>query len=157
MKSLLWVIMLLPLALLLVACGATSSARQRAPPLDYATLVERLRAAGATVELAGDTSAYPLLTPSGQMIQLNGERVQVFEYSSTLDAQVEAAQVSPDGTTRERQDADGSGTSVVVDFVSPPRWYQAGRIIVLYVEMNSEVVTLLERELGAPFAGQRGR
>jgi hypothetical protein len=59
MKALRWVIMPLPLALLLVACSATSTVRQSAPPLDYTSLVERLRAAGATVEPASDASADP--------------------------------------------------------------------------------------------------
>jgi hypothetical protein len=72
--------LMLPLALLLVACGATSSVQQSAPPLDYATLVERLRGDGATVESAGDASAYPLVTPSGRMIHLNGARVGLRVY-----------------------------------------------------------------------------
>src|SRR6476646_9344258 len=116
--------LMLPLALLLVACGTTSSVQQSAPPLDYAMLVERLRADGATVEPAGDASAYPLVTPPGRVIHLNGERVSVFEYTSVLEAQAEAAHISPDGT--ERND---SGHNVVMDFVYVPRWYHAGRII----------------------------
>jgi hypothetical protein len=149
MKLLRCVAILLPL-MLLAACGATSSSHQSAQPLDYPRLVERLRADGATVEPTGDASAYPLVTPSGRMISLNGERVSVFEYTSAHEAQAEAAQISPDGTER-----DGSGHSVVMDFEYKPRWYQAGRIIVFYVGTNSEVAALLQRELGAPFAGLR--
>jgi hypothetical protein len=149
MKDLRCVTMLLPLALLLVACGATSNVRQSAPPLDYTSFVERLRAAGATVEPAGDASAYPLVTPLGRMFRLNGERVEVFEYSSVLEAQADAAQISSDGTSRE-----DPGHSVIMDFESAPSWYQAGRLIVLYVGTNSKIATLLERQLGAPFARQ---
>jgi hypothetical protein len=83
------------------------------------------------------------------MFRLNGERVDIFEYSSVLEAQADAAQISSDGTSR-----DDSGHSVIMDFVSAPSWYQAGRLIVLYVGINSEIATLLERQLGAPFAGQ---
>ena len=152
-----YVIVSLLLALLLVACGTTSSAHQSAPPLDYATLVERLRADGATIEPAGDASAYPLVTPSGYLIHLNGERVSVFEYTSALEAQAEATQISPDGTERNWQESDGSGHSVVMDFVYAPRWYQAGRLIVLYVGTVNAVGDLLQRELGAPFAGPYAR
>ena len=148
MKALRCAILLLPLALLFVGCGATASVQQSAPPLDYASLVERLRGDGATVEPAGDASAYPLVTPPGRMIHLNGERVSVFEYTSALEAQAEVTQISPDGA--ERND---SGHNVVMDFVYAPRWYQAGRLIVLYVGTVSAVGDLLERELGAPFAG----
>src|SRR5690348_7263982 len=104
MKTLRSSVMLLPLVTLLIACGASSSVRQSAPPLDYATLVERLRADGATVEPARDASAYPIVTPLGRMIHLNGELVSVFEYTSALEAQVGATQISPDGTTRDWQE-----------------------------------------------------
>jgi hypothetical protein len=134
------------LALLLVACGAPSSSHQSAPPLDHAPFVERPRADGATVEPAEDASVYPLVTASARMISLNGERVSVFEHASAREAQDEAAQISPDGTERNWQESDGSGYSVVMDFVYAPRWYQAGRLIVLYGGTVNEV--------GAPFAGQ---
>jgi hypothetical protein len=114
-----------------------------------------MRGDGATVELAGDASFYPLVTPSGHAISLNGERVSVFEYASAHEAQAEAAQISPDGTARDMRDATGAGAGVVMDFQFAPRWYQAGRIIVLYVGMDGVVAALLQRELGAPFAGQR--
>jgi ABC-type glycerol-3-phosphate transport system substrate-binding protein len=65
MKALRCAILLLPLALLLVACGATFSAQQSATPLDYTSFVEHLRADGATVEPVGDASAYPLVTHLG--------------------------------------------------------------------------------------------
>ncbi len=102
MKLLRCVVILLPLALLLIACGSGSgsSAQQIAPPLDYATLVERLRADGATVEPAGDASAYPLVTPLGGMIHLNGERAMVFEYRDARLLRPRPRMISPDGTAR---------------------------------------------------------
>jgi hypothetical protein len=143
--------------LLLAACGAglsiQQSAQQSVPPLDYTTLVERLRADGATVEPAGDASAYPLVTPTGRMLHVNGERVAAFEYASAHEAHDEATQISPDGTTRDWRDANGSGHSVVMDFEYAPRWYHADRLIVLYVGTVNAVGDLLQRELGAPFAG----
>jgi hypothetical protein len=87
------------------------------------------------------------------MIYLNGERVSVSEYTSVLEAQAEATQISPDGTERNWQESNGSGHSVVMDFEHAPRWYHAGRLIVLYVGTVNAVGDLLEGELGAPFAG----
>jgi hypothetical protein len=86
----LWFSLTLSVALLLTACGAASSSHQSAPPLHYATLVERLRADEATIEPAGDASAYPLVTPLRRMVRVNGERIQVFEYPSARDAHDEA-------------------------------------------------------------------
>jgi hypothetical protein len=53
-------ILLLPLALPLTTCGSVSSVRQSANPLDYATLVERLRADGRRLS----QRVTPLLTQS---------------------------------------------------------------------------------------------
>jgi hypothetical protein len=82
--------------------------------------------------------------------------VSVFEYTSVLEAQAEATQISPDGTARNWQESNGFGQSVVMDFQFKPRWYQKGLLIVLYVGDSGEVSDLLQHELGAPFAG-RGR
>ena len=67
--------MLLPLALLLVACGGSSRVWRSATPLDDATLVERLRADGATIAHAEDASAYPPVTPTGRMLHMNDMRI----------------------------------------------------------------------------------
>jgi hypothetical protein len=93
------------------------------------------------------------------MVRVNGERIQVLEYPGARDAHGEATQISPDGTTRDWRDANGSGRSVVMDFEYMPRWYRAGWLSVFYIGMNSigansAVVSLLEYESGAPFAGR---
>jgi hypothetical protein len=136
------------LAALLVACG------QRSGPgggraLDYALLVDRLRAARATVaEVGTATDAYGL-HGVGRTILVDGARVAVYEYGDAGGAEADVAHISADGTM-----FSWPGKATIVDFVDPPHWYRSGRIVVLYVGTDPALQALLERQLGAPFAGQ---
>jgi hypothetical protein len=76
---------------------------------------------------------------------VNGEDVQVFEYSDQSTTEAEAALISPDGSS--------IGTSLPF-WVAPPHFYKAGRIIVLYVGESKAVTDVLESVLGPQFAGR---
>jgi len=97
------------------------------------SLIDNLRATGVTVNPAGDVSQ-PFFSVKGQVIKVNGEDVQVFEYGDKATAEAEAALVSPDGSS--------IGTSMV-SWISSPHFYKAGKIIAIYVGENSEVTNLL--------------
>ncbi len=110
------------------------------PVQDYSSLVDSLRAGGATVEPAGQVSQ-PFLSVQGQLISLNTEVVQVYEY--------------PDATT-----PDGDATSIssgaiesVIDWVATPHFFRTGRLLVLYVGDSTAVINALEAVLGPQFAG----
>lgn len=113
------------------------------PVKDYISLVDNLRAAGATVEPAGEISQ-PFFSITGRVIIVNGGKVQVFEYPSAAAANAEAARVSPDGRS--------VGTTVV-EWVETPHFYKAGRLIVLYVGDEADVLNPLQAVLGPQFAG----
>ena len=133
------------LALIAVACG--SQAVTEASPgavEDQASLIERLRAAGATVEV-GDPVKQIFFTVEGQIIKVNGADVQVFEYESADTMQADAAQVAPDG---------GSIGTSMVTWIATPHFYQAGRILVLYVGDDPAIIELLEGAFGPQFAGR---
>jgi hypothetical protein len=110
---------------------------------DVESLVEALRAAGATVEMAGEVSQ-PFFSVEGQVISVNRGDVQVFEYESEAAASEEAALVSAEGYT--------IGTSSVM-WVARPYFHKAGRLVVLYVGDDDAVAAVLEEVLGPPFAG----
>lgn len=111
---------------------------------DYVSLIDNLRAAGATVEPAGDISQ-PFFSVKGNAITVNGENVQAFEYADATAADTEAALISPDGSS--------VGTSMV-SWVAPPHFYKAGKLIVLYVGESQAVIDVLESVLGSQFAGR---
>lgn len=112
---------------------------------DQASLIMALQSAGATAEVV-DTISQPFFTLEGVFITINGEEdIQVFEYEDVQAMESEASQVAPNG---------GSvGTSMMM-WVDTPHFYKSGRIIVLYIGNNTEILGLLNEVMGPQFAGQ---
>jgi hypothetical protein len=130
-----------PPATLSQPTDAQMSAPEESTVTDYDGLVTGLEFIGASVEPAG-TVSQPFFTPQGQVFSVDGQEVQVFEYE--IAAGAEAALVAPDG---------GSvGTSMMM-WMATPHFYKDGRLIVLYVGDESDVVDLLDTIFGSQFAG----
>ena len=72
---------------------------------------------------------------------VDGERLYAFEYSGASGAAADAALISPDGQPDPR-------TQFM--WVTEPRFYHLGRLIVLYVGCSGEITSALEKSLGAP-------
>ena len=82
-----------------IGCSSDKpTAAHDGPTTDYVSLIDNLRAAGATVEPAGEVDQ-PFFAVSGNIITVNGDDVQVFEYADAAAAEAEAALVSPDGSS----------------------------------------------------------
>ena len=130
----------------LVGCGGSSTppTSHGGPIKDYVSLVDHLRAAGATVVPTGAVTQ-PFLSVSGQVITVNGEQIQIYEYANEDDANAEAARISADG---------GAVGNTMVDWIAPPHFYKKGQIIVLYVGTSTTVINILETTLGTQFAGR---
>ena len=107
-------------------------------------LAASLHTAGAVTEPGGDVSQ-PFIAVPGRILQVNGADVQVFEFSSAAAAADLAAQVSPDGSS--------VGTTMIM-WVEPPHYFLSGRLIVLYVGDNSDILVRLAQALGPQFAGR---
>jgi hypothetical protein len=114
------------------------------PVTDYVSLVDNLRASGATVEPAGEISQ-PFFSVKGNSVTVDGENVQAFEYADAATAEAEAALISPDGSS--------IGTTMV-SWVAAPHFYKTDKLIVLYVGDNAAVISVLEELLGTQFAGR---
>ncbi len=110
---------------------------------DYTRLIEDLKSTSASVE-PGESISQPFFTPQGQVINLNGEDVQVFEYVSEEEVLKEAMQVSADGSS--------VGTTMI-SWIDTPHFYQSGKIIVLYVGNTPQVIEILTEVLGPQYAG----
>ncbi len=145
---------LLMVAMLFAACAPKSQATDvpetgpttshGGPVEDYVSLVDALRAAGATVE-PGDTVEQVFFTVMGQIIKVNGADVQVFEYESAEAMEADAALVAPDG---------GSIGTSMVTWVATPHFFKTGRVLVLYVGDDAAILDLLKSVLGEQFAGR---
>ena len=114
------------------------------PLVDYVSLVDQLRGVGATVDPAGEIEQ-PFFSVKAQVIKVNGEDVQVFEFANAPAANAVASSVAPDG---------GSIGTNMVSWIAPPHFYKAGKIIVLYVGNPGAVTVLLAKVVGAQFAGR---
>ncbi len=136
---------LLTVLLLLVACNGQQQSveTEGVSAVDFDGLVNRQQAAGATVGMAG-TVSQPFFTPEGQVITVNGQDVQLFEYENAADAKTEADLVSPDGSS--------VGTSIM-SWIATPHFYNSGKFIVLYVGNHNDTIELLDVALGLQFAG----
>lgn len=110
---------------------------------NYASLVDKLKSTGVSVEI-GESVSQPFFTPQGQVIKLSGEDIQVFEYMSEEEAIKESMQVSTDGSS--------VGTTMI-SWIDTPHFYQTGKIIILYVGNNPEMIEILSEVLGPQFAG----
>lgn len=105
-------------------------------------LHQALRATGASVE-AGGAIGQVFFSVPGQVLTIDGTDVQVFEYPTPEEAQDDADQVAPDGSS--------VGPTMIM-WVATPHFYRMGTVIVLYVGDDADVSLLLEEALGAPFA-----
>ena len=113
------------------------------PVTDYVSLIDNLRAEGATVESVGEIEQ-AFFSVAGQSINVNGANVQVFEYADATATGADAALVAPDG---------GSIGTTMVTWVAAPHFYKTGMIIVLYVGTDTAITDLLEKVIGPQFAG----
>lgn len=113
------------------------------PVTDYVSFIDMLRSMGKDVKPAGEITQ-EFFSVSGNAVAVNGEQIQVFEYPSSNEANMDSKKVSPDGSS--------IGTTMVM-WAEPAHFYQKERIIVLYVGKNQETISLLDSILGRQFAG----
>ena len=133
------------LLVLFAACAPKPPVVSHGGPVkDYVSFIDNLRAKGATVEPAGEVEQ-PFFSVKGNIIKVNGEDVQVFEYPSADAAKKEADTVGPDGS---------SFPTIQISWIAPPHFYRTEKIIVLYVGSTRSSKDLLESLLGKQFAGR---
>jgi hypothetical protein len=117
------------------------------PVTTYISLIDNLREAGAVVEPRGEV-ALDFLSAKRRVISVNDSNVQVWEYDDAAAADAEAALISPNGSSVRT-----ATKFTLVDWIAPPHFYKASKLIVLYVGDNQAVIDVLETVLGSQFAG----
>jgi hypothetical protein len=119
-----------------------TSGAQSGSVTDQASLLKAFQAVGASVAVK-DSIQQPFLQVSGTQVTIDGQDVQVFEYTDTAAAQADALKLA--------DMLAGKGTTMV-NWVASPHAYQAGRLIALYVGDDSATLKRLQQVLGAPTA-----
>lgn len=151
-------ITILFVAVLTVGCGsrlpfdvslAPTLVPEAAPSdeLTLASFAHSVSESGAAVALRGGVKQ-PFFAVDGQVVDIEGEPVQVYEYQGVDEARMAANTVTADGSAI----AAGDNTTLV-DWISTPHFYQRDRLIVVYVGEQDAVLNVLDGTLGAAFAG----
>jgi hypothetical protein len=135
-----------------IVAVATLSPKPPEQVTDYSTLLLYLHDSGASILKEGEMRRYDFFDIEGRRVAVNESTIQVFEYEDGEAMESEASCVSPDGfgITKER---GVMGVHTEVNWINPPHFYKAGRIIVMYIGSDSSIITLLENALGEQFAG----
>ena len=94
--------------------------------------------------------------PQWQLLTVNGEDIQAFEFGSAEEADAAAEGISESGSPIVTTMADGTGSASMITWVAPPHFYKAGRLIVIYVGCDSDVIDTLQEAMGPQFAGGAG-
>jgi hypothetical protein len=124
----------------------------QATALSYSSVLGAMRERGVTIQEQG-TGTSPFLRGTDHRVTINGEPVDVYEYATTVEAALDAGRISADGSTFSSGFGPIGGSAAIVEFVAPPHWFRQGRVIVLYVGRDTDVLALLKDVLGAQFAG----
>jgi hypothetical protein len=127
--------------------GCTSNPQAGQPVMDYSILLTNLRVSSLLLTEAGEISQ-PFFGVKGRIVRANGGDIQVFEYKTPEAMEAESRYVSPDGYTFK---TDSRVTSV--EWIAPPHFYKAGRVIVIYVGSDLLMTDFLDKTLGRQFAG----
>lgn len=114
-----------------------------APVHDYDSFIEALEDMDISAEQVEELEDSSFSVPT-KVVSVNGENIQVFEFSSATDAQNATLLVSEDGTQ--------IGTSMI-RWIDTPHFYTQDKIIVLYVGHTQEMLNLLDSLLDKQFAG----
>lgn len=140
MKPARLILFFLSTILVLSACAPKSAAACESTD----AFTRALRSAGAQVEVA-EQLQQGFFTVPAQRLVINGDDVQVWEYTNESASQADAAQISDGGY------AIGS---TMVDWIATPHFFQCAKLIVLYLGENEETLTLLENILGEQIAAK---
>jgi hypothetical protein len=132
-----------------LACVIAVSCQGPTGPTSHIGTVEQLaqslRQQGFAVSIDGEIAPKRMgfFSVPARQLSVDRERLSAFEYPTAERAAADAALLSPDAQPNPR---------ARVTWVSTPRFYRGGRLIVLYVGCASDVVTALEIALGPPVA-----
>lgn len=140
--------LLFALAVSLGGCGATASAGgSTATVHDSGSLAARLRAEGATV-VAGGAVHHPFLSVAGEVLYVNDQAVEVFQYASASALLADTAEVGQGGCIGTL------GGGMDDPWTGPPHFFKSAGVLVIYVGSDASVLRALIAAMGPQFKGK---
>jgi hypothetical protein len=129
----------LSLATALIAAMGCQRGMELATPRDSVDgLVSALRSSGASVLRSGNLTQ-PFFSVPAEVLAVNGERIQVFQYDDEHTSAVEAGRIGADGRIRGAE---------AVQWAATPHFFRTCRLTVLYVGEDNGTTRLLGSVLG---------
>ncbi len=122
------------------------------PPVDENTLIWKLRLAGMNVTPNGEIDS-GMFSVKAHSLLVDGATLEVFVYNNVGEARNDSARISSDGYTVYLPKIGNYSREIKLGWISPPHFYQSGRIIVVYAGSNTKITQTLERVMGRQFAG----
>ena len=132
------------LTIFTTACGAGPETLDSASPDSVQGLAAALQQQGLEVQI-GEQISQPFFSVPATLLNTAETSIQVYEYSDASAAQAESDQVAPDGSS--------VGTSMPF-WVGDPHFFKGGKLIVLYLGDDADILSALESVLGEQFAGR---
>lgn len=125
---------------------------------DKEQFITELRAEGAKVDYTA-MMAPNFWLGTGSTTLANDKRVHVYESSDVKTSREMAENISPDGETITvpYDEVDGLSHTMLREYLhweGAPHLYQRGRLIVVYVGDDPELMDTMEDILGEQFAGK---
>ena len=118
---------------------------------DHDSLVSHLEGAGFKIEAAGELKE-PYFSVIGRALLMDDRLITVFEFPDADAAARETSGFSPDAAAIEI--ASNGAVSVTSPLWSgSPHFFRSGKLVVLYVGHETQMVEALEAVLGPQFAG----
>ncbi len=134
------------------ATGPISPSATATPPAqpatDYSTFTHALEAAGFAVREGKLAPGDPFQEPA-RILFIDGVEVRTMEYPSQKALDGSRASISRDGYSIPTK----SGGIAMVEWIAPPHFYGAGKLLVLYLGDKQSTLDALELILGPQFAG----
>jgi hypothetical protein len=132
------------------ATALPSATPTAAPPAVAAAytaldLLADLAAQGAQVNASPERISKPYLSVPGNIVQVNGQPVQVFQYADAAALAADVASLAPNASSID-------GRPVV--WPAAPHFWRKGGLLALAVSNDQALVELISRVLGAQFAGR---
>jgi len=127
---------------MVAGCGGTTVTPTPTPDgiVDTASeLTTRVREQDFVVQKGGPFSDF-LFERGGQLLRVNGYEVYVWEFPTVEEAEAARTHITGADSPLAR-----------IDFSAAPRFFQNGRMMVLFVETNRPVLNVLIALLGNPF------
>jgi len=84
--------------------------------------------------MLGEQVSQPFFTNSAQIVSVNGNDVQVFEFPDTASRETAQATISSDGTTID---------TTMITWLDTPHFWGKGNLIVLYIGNDSATIELI--------------